>query len=252
MLPPIVAAEHVIGFHFLRADWRTQYGDESPWTVGEERTIAQLSSTPVRLNSFGYHYATNWRAAVEHAPGPIACVVDVDRTLVDVSYLTGQAFPRQVATIDDVGVSARRKLVSACNRSEELRLYAVDCAERALRAASEYRRIYAYGRYVTVLERARDVARNNNVANLRKLLSAVITCDNLRGRNRAPTHVVSAIQACAYANPGVAARDAQYWSLRCYPDERAHNVELCRQSDWLYSHLTPANLRTGEDNVPLA
>ena len=103
-------------YHFLSADWTASSGDEPAWTVGETRTI----EGDVSLCRRGYHASPSWLDALGYAPGPVACLVEVDP--VEVDDTAGQ---RKV-------VSRTRTLVAGRDCSRELRLFAADCAERAL------------------------------------------------------------------------------------------------------------------------
>ncbi|MHB8533391.1 MAG: hypothetical protein ACYDC2_11795, partial [Solirubrobacteraceae bacterium] len=129
-------------------------GGEPPWTVGETRTI----EGPVTLCERGYHWAPSWFDALQYAPGPMACIVEVP----DADIPQG-----------DKGVSVTRTLVAARDVSHELRLFACDCAERALgreRAAGRepdarswkavaVARTYAEGQATALeLDAARDAA----------------------------------------------------------------------------------------------
>ncbi|HEU4752229.1 MAG TPA: hypothetical protein VFU47_03900, partial [Armatimonadota bacterium] len=103
----------MIAYHFLRADFTAQAGSEPAWTVGEERTFPRV---PV-LCVYGYHSSASWLDALTYAPGPIACVVEISDP---------------VERASDKQVSKKRKLLAAWDVSRELRLFACDCAERAL------------------------------------------------------------------------------------------------------------------------
>jgi hypothetical protein len=105
-------------FHFLRSDMAAGHGTEPPWTVGETRTW----EGPIKLCESGYHSAPSRYDALQYAPGPVACVVDVSEP---------------VERDDTKYVSRTRTLVAAHNVERELRLFACDCAERALQRERE-------------------------------------------------------------------------------------------------------------------
>ena len=105
-----------VAFHFLRDDWRAGSGTEPAWHVGEERTIEGV----LGLCSRGYHYSPTPYDALGYAPGSVLCMVDVDT-------------PEAPELHDgSKGVSRRRKLLAGKNVARELRLFACECAERAL------------------------------------------------------------------------------------------------------------------------
>ena len=100
-------------YHFLREDMSGGYGNEPPWKVGETRKLRGH----VALCERGYHSSPSFLDALRYAPGPVACLVDVSR-------------PADKDT--NKQVSRRRTLVAAKNVERELRLFACDCAARAL------------------------------------------------------------------------------------------------------------------------
>ena len=102
--------------HFLKEDMRAGSGKEEPWKVGEERTVPKPER--VSLCVYGYHSAPSWRDALSYAPGPVACIVEVSDP---------------INKDDTKQVSATRKLLAAKDVSKELRLFACDCAEQALK-----------------------------------------------------------------------------------------------------------------------
>lgn len=108
-----MAEQTMRAYHFLRADMTAGHGDEPPWRVGEERHI----NGPIALCERGYHFVTDWLSGLEWAPGPMACLVEVWHP---------------VEIDNGKGVSHQRKLLAAADTSRELRLFACDCAERAL------------------------------------------------------------------------------------------------------------------------
>jgi hypothetical protein len=100
-------------YHFLMADMRSGYGNEPSWKVGETRRLRG----PVALCERGYHSSPSWFDALKYARGSVACLVDVSRP---------------AAKDGDKQASRRRTLLAAVNAERELRLFAVDCATRAL------------------------------------------------------------------------------------------------------------------------
>jgi hypothetical protein len=103
-------------YHFLKDDMRASSGKEKPWKVGEERTVPEPEL--ISLCAYGYHSAPSWRDALQYAPGPVACIVEVSDP---------------IDKDDTKQVSATRELLAAKDVSKELRLFACDCAERALK-----------------------------------------------------------------------------------------------------------------------
>lgn len=100
-------------YHFLKADMKSGIGNEPPWVVGESRSITD----PPVLCRLGYHASSTPFEALQYAPGSVLCLVE----------LTG------VVLVDsDKAVGQGRRLVAAVNVERELRLFACDCAERAL------------------------------------------------------------------------------------------------------------------------
>ena len=100
-------------YHFLLADMKSGAGNEPPWVVGESRSI----TAPPVLCRLGYHASSTLFDALQYAPGPVLCLVE----------LTG------VVLVDrDKAVGQGRWLLAAVNVERELRLFACDCAERAL------------------------------------------------------------------------------------------------------------------------
>ena len=106
-------------YHFLMENMAARSGTEGPWTIGEEREI----DGELELCSRGYHSSKSWLDALNYAPGAMACIVDIPDS--------------RHGTIvgDDKQVSPRRKLLAARDATQVLRLFACDCAERALKVA---------------------------------------------------------------------------------------------------------------------
>ena len=99
----------------MQADMTSCSGNEEPWKIGETRHI----NGKVVLCYNGYHSSPTWYDVLRYANGPIACIVDVPKK----------------GTIFDSNKSASpsRTLVDARNANRVLRLWACDCAERALK-----------------------------------------------------------------------------------------------------------------------
>lgn len=102
-------------YHFLKADFTAGEGNEKPWEIGETRTIANAND--VRLCEYGYHSSPTLLGALQYAPGPMACLVEVSEPLFKDT---------------DKQVSVSRKLIRAINIERQLRLFGCDCAERVL------------------------------------------------------------------------------------------------------------------------
>ncbi len=112
----------MLAYHFLR-DNMTSGSDLRPWVVGEERTLKGR----LILCGYGYHYSPTARDALYYAEGPILCLVDVDDDGPQECDCPGA----------HKGVSRRRKLLAAANVERELRLFACECAERAITRCHE-------------------------------------------------------------------------------------------------------------------
>ncbi len=102
-----------IAWHFLRDDYTSSCGDEPPWKVGKTRTIQGT----IAICEKGYHASPSWYSALSYADGSIACIVQL-------SSISGYD--------TDKMVGRTRKLIAAKSIACELRLFACDCAERAL------------------------------------------------------------------------------------------------------------------------
>ena len=100
-------------FHWLRADMTANSGAEPAWTVGETRTCTGR----IALCERGYHSSPSLWRCLAFAPGPVACLVEVSEP---------------IDCDDTKQVSRTRRLLAARNVERELRLFAADCAERAL------------------------------------------------------------------------------------------------------------------------
>ncbi len=103
-------------YHFLKADMTAGSGNEKPWTIGEKRTI----KGDIVLCERGYHSSPSWWDALQYAPGPMACLVEITRP---------------VQKDQDKQVSHTRTLIAAVSVERECRLFACDVAEEALHLA---------------------------------------------------------------------------------------------------------------------
>ena len=112
----------MIAWHFLKEDMCAGYGKERAWKVGDERTV---KTKTIKLCERGYHSSPTLFDALEYAPGPMACIVEVSE-------------PEAKDTTKQV--SRTRKLLVAVNVDKELRQFAIDCAERALLREREHGR----------------------------------------------------------------------------------------------------------------
>lgn len=101
-------------YHFLQADMRAGRGDEKPWEVGETRKLG--ARVKIKLCEEGYHASPTLWDALQYAPGPMACLVEVE----------------PVETDETKSVSRSRTLIKAANIDRELRLFTADCAEHVL------------------------------------------------------------------------------------------------------------------------
>ena len=111
----------MIAYHFLRADSTAGYGDEPAWSIGERREIPR--GTQIEKCEYGYHHSPSFFDCLRYAPGPLACIVEVRAPRTQIG--------------DDKHVSRSRRLLAAVNVEKELRLFACDCAWRALERERE-------------------------------------------------------------------------------------------------------------------
>jgi hypothetical protein len=105
----------ILAYHFLRDDMTARSGKEKAWEIGEERSFPE--NMAIELCTFGYHSAPTLWDALQYAPGPMACLVEISEP---------------IEKDDTKQVSRTRKLIKAVNIDRELRLFAADCAERVL------------------------------------------------------------------------------------------------------------------------
>ena len=111
-------SEPIRALHFLREDMRAGKGREPAWDVGESRTLP--AAREIIPCYYGYHGSLSLWDALQYAPGPVACLVE----------LSGDITPHGDPI--DKYVARSRKLLAAVNISSELRLFAADCAEHVL------------------------------------------------------------------------------------------------------------------------
>ena len=101
---------------FLRSDHYSGRGSEPAWQVGETRRL----EGELAICSRGYHSSPSWLDALYYAPGPVAALVEI-------------AEPEEPELRQSNKTCSREQTVLAmCDVSRELRLFAADCAERAL------------------------------------------------------------------------------------------------------------------------
>jgi hypothetical protein len=102
-------------YHFLLQNMNAGSGGEKAWKAGETRTKREA-----KLCERGYHSSPSWYDALQYAPGPMACIVDVSEPIE--RDRTKQ-------------VSLTRTLVDCRDATRVLHLFACECAERALKVA---------------------------------------------------------------------------------------------------------------------
>ena len=101
-------------YHFLKSDMTTGSGRvRKPWVVGQTRR----HGGPVELCYSGFHSSPTPADALDYAPGPILCVVDVSKP---------------VEADDDKQVSRRRTLLQAVDATDAIHRVACDIAEDVL------------------------------------------------------------------------------------------------------------------------
>jgi len=87
-------------------------GHEPPWKEGETRTL----DGEIVICVHGYHASRTAWDALQFAPGPVLCLVEVE----------------PVEEHTDKLASRSRRLIKAVNVERELREFVADCAERVL------------------------------------------------------------------------------------------------------------------------
>ncbi len=102
----------ILAYHFLKSDMCSHAGHEPPWKEGETRTL----DGEIGICAHGYHASRTAWDALQFAPGPVLCLVEVEPVEEHTEKL----------------VSRSRRLIKAVNVERELREFAADCAERVL------------------------------------------------------------------------------------------------------------------------
>ncbi len=102
----------ILAYHFLKSDMCSHAGHEPPWKEGETRTL----DGEIVICVHGYHASRTAWDALQFAPGPVLCLVEVE----------------PVKEHTDKLVSRSRRLIKAVNVERELREFVADCAERVL------------------------------------------------------------------------------------------------------------------------
>ena len=102
----------ILAYHFLKSDMCSGEGHEPPWKEGETRTL----DGEIVICAHGYHASRTAWDALQFAPGPVLCLVEVEPVEEHTEKL----------------VSRSRRLIKAVNVERELREFAADCAERVL------------------------------------------------------------------------------------------------------------------------
>ena len=102
----------ILAYHFLKSDMCSHEGHEPPWKEGETRTL----DGEIVICVYGYHASRTAWDALQFAPGPVLCLVEVE----------------PVEEHTDKLASRSRRLIKAVNVERELREFVADCAERVL------------------------------------------------------------------------------------------------------------------------
>ena len=188
-------------YHFLKSDMRSGEGDEPPWEVGQTRSLPKRRT--IVPCEYGYHASPSLWDALQYAPGPIACLVELDGDVTE-----------HGSPVDKMA-GRTRTLLAAVNIESELRLFAADCAEHVLwiyerdypgddrpRKAIEAARVYARGEIDAAAgAAARDAARDAAWD------AAWTTAEDAAG-DAAWDAAWDAARAAARTTAGAAARDA--------------------------------------------
>ena len=103
-----------IGWHFLPEDGKTRYTREKVRVGGIIR-----EKRPLEMCTVGCHASPTPLQALQYAPGPIACLVELCGDRIDDT---------------DKSCAAERKCLAKIDATKILRLFACWCAEQALRA----------------------------------------------------------------------------------------------------------------------
>ena len=122
----------MLAYHFLKDNMKASNGSEGPWTIGETRAIKDVER--IELCKYGYHSSPTLYDALNYAPGPIACLVEVSESLGFDSDPTPKRRKSGVTarSTNKKNVHAQRTLIKAVNIDKELRLFAASCAQHVL------------------------------------------------------------------------------------------------------------------------
>ena len=165
----------ILAYHFLKSDMCSHAGHEPPWKEGETRTL----DGEIVICAHGYHASRTAWDALQFAPGPVLCLVEVE----------------PVEEHTDKLVSRSRRLIKAVNVERELREFAADRAERVLHFYEE-----AY---------PGDQRPRAAIATARAYARGEATDGELNAAARAAARAAAyAARAAAWAAAWVAARDA--------------------------------------------
>lgn len=185
----------VFGWHWLKVNMTSSSGDEPPWQLGETR----VWEGTVELCKAGYHHSPTPFDGLEFAPGPILSRVEAS------APLSGDACK---------AASQSRRLVAYRSVERELRLFACDCAERALNREREHGREPDRRSWAAV-DVARQYARGG--ATLAELESAARSAESAAAWSAAAWSAEAAALSAAEA-----ARSAE----RTWQAERFNSVML--------------------------
>jgi hypothetical protein len=103
-------------YKFLKDDCKSGKGNEPAWKEGETRTL----DGEIEMCVKGYHASPSWLDALVYTPGSMACIVDLVNPVKD----------------GDKWVSNTCTIVKMVDATKILRIFACDCAERALKRAN--------------------------------------------------------------------------------------------------------------------
>jgi len=100
-------------YRFLGRDMRGGQGDGAPWTKGETRMWGDGDFLYMPL----YLSSPSWWDALSYAPGPVACIVDVEGTIYEDNRIQE---------------STSHTLVDYRDATSALQTFAVECIEREI------------------------------------------------------------------------------------------------------------------------
>ena len=103
-------------YKFLKDDCKSGKGNEPAWKEGETRTL----DGEIEMCVKGYHASPSWLDALVYTPGSMACIVDLVNPVKD----------------GDKWVSNTCTIVKMVDATKIFRIFACDCAERALKRAN--------------------------------------------------------------------------------------------------------------------